>query len=78
MPRFYFHIRASEKIEADTEGTEFDSLECAVDDARLAAREILAEKVLTGETIDDQAFEISSSDGAVLAIVPFHSVLKLH
>ena len=44
MPRFYFHIRASEKIEADTEGTEFDSLECAVDDARLAAREILAER----------------------------------
>ncbi|MGX5722361.1 DUF6894 family protein [Shinella zoogloeoides] len=77
MPRYFFHIRSSDRFEIDPEGTEFDSLDKAIEDARMAAREIMSEKVLMGKELDGQRFEITTEDGIVAATVPFRSALRL-
>ena len=76
MALYFLHIRDGETLQEDVEGSEFDTLECAIADARLAAREIMAEKVLAGYEPDGQSFEIADAEGRVLAIVPFRSALK--
>ena len=78
MPRFYFHIRDGEFFEIDPEGLEFASLEYAVLDARKAARDMLAEKLLADEHIDGQRFEIADETGEVVETVTFKSVLNLN
>jgi len=78
MPRFYFHIRDGNFREIDPEGVEFASLEHAVLDARKAAREILAEKLIADEPIDGQRFEIADESGEVVETVMFKSVLRLN
>ncbi|WP_314092879.1 DUF6894 family protein [Shinella sp. M31] len=78
MPRFYFHIRDGNFREIDPEGVEFASLEHAVLDARKAAREILAEKLIADEPIDGQRFEIADESGEVVETVTFKSVLRLN
>jgi len=78
MPKFFFHIRDGEAVETDPDGLEFPSLESAVLDARNAAREILAEKLVNGDRISGQRFEIAAEDGTVLETVLFRSVLDLH
>lgn len=57
-------------------GLEFPSLDVAHNEAVLAAREMISEKVLTDEVIDAQSFEITAEDGDVLDTVPFRSVLR--
>lgn len=78
MPRFFFHIRDGDVHEIDPQGLEFASLEHAVFDARKAAREILAEKLLANEHIDGQRFEITDENGTLVETVPFRSVLRLN
>lgn len=78
MPRFFFHVRNGATLETDSDGLDFPSLESAILDARKAAREMLAEMLLSGERIDGQRFEIASSDGTVLETVVFRSVLDMH
>lgn len=78
MPKFYFNIRSGNTLEVDPDGLEFASIESAVSDARKAAKEILAEKLIEGEVMDGQRFEITAEDGTVLETVPFKSVLRLH
>lgn len=76
MVQYFFHIRDDEKLEKDLEGSEFETLALAIEDARLAAREIMAEMVLAGYEPDGQSFEITTAEGVVLASVPFRSALK--
>ncbi|MBB6219530.1 DUF6894 family protein [Rhizobium leguminosarum] len=75
MPKFYFNIRRGERLELDEEGTEFASLEEACAGALEAAREILAEAILTRQSVDGDSFEIASEDGTLLAMIPFSSVI---
>jgi hypothetical protein len=77
MPRYYFHIRSHGALAEDPEGAELPSLDAAHDEAVQAAREILADKVLSDDIIDGQSFEITAEDGTVLGAVPFRSVLRL-
>ncbi|UVC12629.1 hypothetical protein IHQ71_31675 (plasmid) [Rhizobium sp. TH2] len=77
MPRFYFHIRDGEKIIADMEGIEMKSARAALEEAKAAAREILASKGLRNEVIDGQEFEVQDVLGTTLFTVPYKSVLKL-
>ena len=46
MPRYFFHIRREDKLNEDPEGTELASVEEAQKEANLAAREILADRLL--------------------------------
>ncbi|WP_017960018.1 DUF6894 family protein [Rhizobium leguminosarum] len=78
MARYYFHLRHGEiTIAEDLEGLEFRTPEMAIEEATKAAREMAAEMILAGHRVEDQEFEIRSSDGAVLKIVPFISAAGL-
>ena len=77
MPRFYFHIRSGDFLMKDPEGSEVGSAEQAREEAVLAAREILAQRVLKGEPLVGDAFEIAAEDGHIVHVVPFTSVLVL-
>lgn len=76
MPRYFFHIREHASLEKDLSGFEFDSPEIAHTEAVKAAREIAAEKVKNGEIIDGQSFVVVDEAGAVIAEVPFKSVIR--
>ena len=54
MQRYYFHIRKGDTLEEDIEGAEFPSPYAAREEAIQAAREILAERVLTGQLVDGE------------------------
>lgn len=77
MSRFFFHIRDDESFEIDLDGLDYPNVEKAVHDAQIAAREMIAEKVIRGERIDHQRFEIADENGMVVAIVPFRAALWL-
>lgn len=78
MIRLYFHIRQRDRLSKDPEGAEFNDLETARAEAVRSARELLSQRVLNGEEIDGQAFELTSEDGAVVDTVRFRDVLRLH
>jgi hypothetical protein len=77
VPRFFFHIRDNEDLVEDLEGVEMASVQTARDEAVKAAREMLAERLLRGETVDGQTFEICDEMGTKLFSVPFKSVIRL-
>jgi len=77
MPRYYFHYRVGGVLEHDPEGSELPDEESAIEEAAAAARELLATKVLAGELVDGDVFEITTDDGRVIKTLPLRSVLKL-
>lgn len=77
MPRYYFHYRIGGVLEEDPEGSELPDENSAMEEARAAARELLARKVLADEVVDGDVFEITTSEGKVVRILPLRSVLKL-
>lgn len=77
MPKYYFHIRSGFELIEDPEGIELPSVLIAKREAEDAAREILSEKVKTGDVVDGQEFEIHDAWGNRLLKVPFKSVLRL-
>jgi len=76
MPRYYFHLREGDRLDRDPEGTELATLDLAVEEVQHAARELLARKILQGEVVDGQIFEISSEQGEILDKVPLKSVVR--
>ena len=77
MPRYFFNIRSSEGIIRDPDGTELPDLEAARAEAELSARDLLADLLRQGVTLDGQAFEITDEMGQILERLPFRSVLRL-
>lgn len=77
MSRYYFHVRDGDKLRTDPEGADFRSLDAARDEAIHAAREIMAEKVLKGEVISNECFEVTNGSGTIVLQIPFNSVLRL-
>jgi len=77
MSRFYFHVRDGDEFIEDSEGIDLPSLEAAHGEAVLAAREMIAERVLQGDVIDGQVFEIADEKGFVLESFPLKSVIRL-
>lgn len=73
--RFYFHIRQGNELIEDPDGSEFVDLAAAREDARQAARELMAEALLKGEPLDGRTFEIRDAGRSLLATVPFEEAL---
>lgn len=65
MPRYYFNYRIDGSLEKDLEGSELPTDEDAVEEAKTAARELLAAKVLKGDLVDGDVFEITTGDGTI-------------
>ena len=77
MPRYYFHISASDGLIRDPDGTVLADLDAARREAENSARDLLADLLRRGEVPDGQVFEITDGDGLVLERVPLRSVLRL-
>ncbi|WJH38319.1 hypothetical protein N7E02_06630 (plasmid) [Aliirhizobium terrae] len=78
MIRLFFNIREGERLSKDPEGAEFQDIEMARAEAVRSARELLSQRVLNGEEIDGQSFELTDDNGAVVDTVKFRDVLRLH
>lgn len=74
--RYYFHVRNHEGLALDPEGAEFESLNAACEEAFQSAREILADRLLRGEVIDGEVFEITTENGDIARTVPFRDSLR--
>ncbi|MGE7368354.1 DUF6894 family protein [Neorhizobium sp. NPDC001467] len=77
MPRYFFHNRKPNSLEEDPEGVELPSNTAALEEAVLAAREVLADGVSKGQIVDGDQFEIRNEAGDVIHVLPFRSVLTL-
>lgn len=77
MPRYFFHIRSSDGIIEDPDGSELPDLDAARLEAELSARDLLADLLRQGIALDGQAFEITDERGELLERMPFRSVLRL-
>ncbi|MCT7664087.1 DUF6894 family protein [Shinella kummerowiae] len=76
MTHYFFHICSrTERIE-DREGADFDTLDAALNEARLAAREILAEDLRKGNVDETRLFEIVDERGELMARVPFKEAIS--
>ncbi len=76
VTRYFFHIRDGDQFIEDSEGVEMKDATAAHDEASKAAREMLVEKLLAGDLIDGQVFEIVDDTGRLVERLPFKSVLK--
>lgn len=77
MPIFFLNVRSGGELVRDTEGQEFSSVYAAQDEAVHAAREMAAEKVRHGLTVDGQTIEVVDETGATVAIVPVKAQIYL-
>ena len=69
MPLFYFHLRRQDDFDPDTEGTTFDNLAFAKEDAGNTLRELVAEELRAGRRSDLTAIEIANNGGDIVAII---------
>jgi hypothetical protein len=77
MPHFYLHLRDGDRLIEDQEGSELPDLDAARQQAMAGAREILAGKMLAGEVVNGQRFEITDEAGVVVCSLPLKEALKL-
>jgi uncharacterized protein DUF6894 len=75
MTRFYFHLRSGDEITLDDEGAEFPNYSAALSEARLAARELLAEAVRAGRLYFPDNFVIADALGKELGTFPLATLL---
>jgi hypothetical protein len=77
MRRYYFHIRRGTEILEDYEEMELPSDAAVLEEAKAAAREILASHISSGDLIDDEAFVIVDESGETVLSLPFRSAMPL-
>jgi hypothetical protein len=74
--RYFFHVRDGQTIISDPEGTECGSLDEAVVEAKVNARELMAERLRAGRAINGQIFELTDDTGQIVAHVKFKDALE--
>jgi hypothetical protein len=75
MGRFYFHLRAGDRLIPDVEGLDRPDVSSARREAILSAREILAAAIRAGQANVPDAFVISDEAGRALDTVPLAEAL---
>jgi hypothetical protein len=75
MGRFYFHVRTGGRLTSDEEGIDLPDLAAARHEAVLAAREVLADAIMSGKPEVPEAFVIADEGGRPLEIVQIATVL---
>jgi hypothetical protein len=78
MPRYYFHIREDRRVIEDHEGAECPDAKSAVDEAVLAAREMVSDMLACGMTVDGEELLICDEYGRQIANVPIKSAFLLN
>jgi hypothetical protein len=77
MSTFYFHVRDGDDFIEDLDGVDLPDINAAYDEAIMAAREMIAERVLSGQVIDGQVFEITDEHGRLVRSVSFKDAIKI-
>lgn len=75
MSRFYLHQQIADGIIEDPDGTEAADLTAAKYEAILAARQLLANAILSGVAPLGTAFRITNETGKLLATIDFRAAL---
>jgi len=75
LSRFYLHQQIANGLIEDPDGTEAVDLTAAKHEAILAARQLLANAILTGVPPLGTAFQITDEAGQMLVTVPFSDAL---
>jgi len=75
LSRFYLHQQIANGLIEDPDGTEAVDLTAAKHEAILAARQLLANAILTGVPPLGTAFQITDEAGQMLLTVPFSDAL---
>jgi len=75
LSRFYLHQQIANGLIEDPDGTEAVDLTAAKHEAILAARQLLANAILTGVPPLGTAFQITDEAGQMLVRVPFSDAL---
>ena len=78
MPRFFMNIRNGRGLATDFEGTEFADLGQARREALLDAREITADRIRSGDLVEDDCLEIADEGGNILAMIPFRDAIRFY
>jgi hypothetical protein len=73
--RFYLHIKDGANLIRDEEGVDLPTAADAPDQALHAARELVADAVMSGRNLDADAFLIADQDGKQLAYLPLTDAL---
>jgi hypothetical protein len=71
MARFFLNMLHGGEYVADIEGSDLPDLATAISEARAAAREILAERLRTGQPLGSSIFQICDEAGTVRASLDF-------
>lgn len=75
MARYYFHIRDHDKLIRDPEGQDLVDEAAIRPEALASARELLAEAILLGESMEHRIFEVTDADGRQVATIPFRDAV---
>jgi hypothetical protein len=75
MPRYFFHTRHVEDLMQDFEGCRMLNDEEAIEFARAAAREVVAEGFMSREAMRHTCLEVVDEHEKHIATVPLRSVL---
>jgi hypothetical protein len=75
MPTFYFHTKMNDELLPDFEGDELPDTDHAIEEAIMAAREILAEAIRAGKEPLIEAIVIADGRGQQIEVVPLAEVL---
>lgn len=75
--RYYLNVRTDDGLIVDDEGVELPDLGDVMEEARQAARDIVADRVKHGDRVDDGVFEILDQAGMIVMTIPIRSVLRL-
>ena len=75
MPHFYFNIRDGDNYIEDKEGVDLPTPRAALEEAKQAARDLLADRLRHDRTLDQSCFEVNDDLGKCLFTLPIQSVL---
>ena len=75
MPSFYFHLRYGTRSSRDNDGSEFESLAEAKQEAQITVRDMLVEAIKYHHERVPDAIEIADDTGRTLHILPFVTIL---
>jgi len=78
MPHYFLHLRGGDLDAVDTEGMELPDLDAAREEAIGTAREIAADRLRYGRSVDLGAcFVITNEVGRTLLKVPFSDAIVI-
>jgi hypothetical protein len=77
MTLYFLHLRDGDLTYTDIEGKDYAGLAEAQAEAKQAAREMTAEMIRTGGSVNGTLIEICDADGALLDQITLKSTIRL-